>query len=418
MRLSATCFAPLLLAFALCATAAPRHTSHHSRHTSHHAKTGPALIVRGDQVSTEGLVDAVAQAFAETGDGHLEVTPFNTVDGLDQALSGSVDIAAVARPAAHSRAQEAGLTFTPVAWDGLVLVTNAANPVSNLTLKQVHDIYYGKITNWSQVGGSDQPIDLDGVASPLDGIQFSFRRLLFGNGESNVAVPRLFINIDSLQQEVALDTKALALSTLAHTQHQPGLKVLSIEGVTPSAATLANNTYPLPVRIYLAYKPDSPKLALIQKFIAFIGTPKAADILGAHGLLPDSAATALNAKSEMDLLNNVGAHLVAEGLPASYAPGTQFARLAGNPQDLAKAAALQRAAANLVEQQQAAAAAAAASAPKPVATAQAAEYTVVSGDTLSKIAHKHGTSVADLRRWNGLHSDMLRVGQKLKVSAN
>lgn len=418
LRLPALCLAPVLLAIALSATAATHHRSRH--HTAHRAshQAGPALIVRGDQVSTEGLVDAVSEAFAATGDGHLEVTPFNTVDGLDQALSGSVDIAAVARPAAHSRAQEAGLTFTPVAWDGLALVTNAANPVSNLTLKQVYDIYYGKITNWSQVGGPDQPIDLDGVASPLDGIQFSFRRLLFGNGESNVAVPRLFINIDSLQQEISLDRKALGLSTLAHARHQSGIKVLSIEGVTPSVATLRSGAYALPVRIYLAYKPDSPKLALIQKFLAFLATPKAADILGAHDLLPDSAATVLNAKSEMDLLNNVGAHLVAEGLPASYAPGTQFARIAGNPQDVAKTAALQRAAANVVAQQKAAAAAAAASAPQPAAAAPSAEYTVVSGDTLSKIAHRRGTSVADLRRWNGLHSDRLRVGQKLKVSAN
>ncbi|MGH8216681.1 MAG: substrate-binding domain-containing protein, partial [Rhodanobacteraceae bacterium] len=209
----------------LTATAAPA--------SRHHKAAGPALIVRGDQVSTEGLVATVAKAFADTGDGHLEFTPFNTIDGIDQALAGTVDIAASARPAYPKRTQEAGLTFTPVAWDALVMVTNASNPVNNLTLKQLHDIYYGRITNWSEVGGRDEKIDLDGIASPLDGVQFSYRRLMFGNGDNPVAVPRLFINIDSLQSEVSLDTKALALSTMVHARRQKGIRIIPIEGVTP-----------------------------------------------------------------------------------------------------------------------------------------------------------------------------------------
>ena len=74
------------LVFAVAATAAPaKHSTRH--HETRQKVSGPALIVRGDQVSTEGLVDAVAEAFAATGDGHLEVTPFNTVDGIDQTLA-------------------------------------------------------------------------------------------------------------------------------------------------------------------------------------------------------------------------------------------------------------------------------------------------------------------------------------------
>ena len=412
------------LVFAFAATAAPaRHSTRH--HETRHKVSGPALVVRGDQVSTEGLVDAVATAFADTGDGHLDVTPFNTVDGIDQALSGSVDIAASARPAYFKRTQEAGLTFVPVAWDALVLITNTANPVNNLTLKQLHDIYYGKITNWSQVGGADEKIDLDGIASPLDGVQFSFRRLMFGNGDNPVAVPRLFINIDSLQSEVALDTRALALSTLVHARREKGIKIIPIEGVTPSLATLENATYPLPLTIYLAYKADSPKLATIQKFLTFLGGDKAGGILRSHDLLPYSQAVVLNAKSEKDRINLLGAKMVAEGLPAEYAPGAEFERLSSQSADLAHAMALQQAAANQVaaaNQQRIAMAEAAGVNPSPQATSSApvsrsSDYTVVSGDTLSKIAKKNSVSVDDLRKWNGLHGDMLKVGQVLKISA-
>lgn len=404
----------LLFPLAFCVTATALAAGHKS--------SSPALLVRGDQVSTAGLVDAVAKAFAETGDGHLEVQPFNTIDGIDRALDGSVDLAASARPAYPRRAQEAGLTFTPVAWDALVMITNEANPVDNLTLKQLHDIYYGKIRNWSEVGGRNEPIDLDGVASPLDGVQFSFRRLVFGNGDYPVAVPRLFINIDSLQQEVSLDGKALALSTLVHARRQKGIKIIPIEGVAPSIATLENATYPLPLTIYLAYKSDNPKIATIRQFLAFLGDTTASGILRSHDLLPYAQATVLNAKTEADRINTIGARMITEGLPPEYAPGNEFARLAGDPREVARAAALQRAAAEQVakaDAQRAALSQAAGVDPSPTATpalAKAADYTVVSGDTLSKIAQEHSVSVEDLRKWNHLHGDMLQVGQVLRIS--
>ncbi len=401
------------LSLALVAGAAPAASATSGAKPHKAGGSAPALIVRGDQVSTEGLVDAVARAFAQTGEGRLEVQPFNTIDGIDKALSGQVDLAASARPAYARRPQEAGLTFTPVAWDALVLITNAANPVNNLTLKQVHDIYYGKVKNWSQVGGPDEPIDLDGVASPLDGTQFSFRRLMFGNGANPVAVPRLFINIDSLQQEVSLDRKALALSTLVHVRRQEGIKAISIEGIQPTVTSVASGQYPLPLTIYLAYRPDSPKIDLIHKFLAFLGGPRASEILRRHDLLPYAQATVLNATSEQDRINTVGAYMVAEGLPPEYAPGNEFARLAGNPKEISRAAALQQAAANVVKKQRAAAAQAAAMAPPP----PPATYTVKKGDTLSRIAERRSVSVEDLRKWNNLHSDMLQVGQVLEVSS-
>ena len=409
------------LVFALAATAAS------ARHSSrHHKQSGPALVVRGDQVSTEGLVSAVADAFAGTGDGHLDVQPFNTIDGIDQTLAGTVDIAASARPAYPKRTQEAGLVFTPVAWDALVMITNTANPVNNLTLKQLHDIYYGKITNWSKVGGPDEHIDLEGVFPKLDGVQFSFRRLMFGNGDNPVAVPRLLINVDSLQSYVALNPKALALSTLVHARRQKGIKIIPIEGVMPSLATLENATYPLPLKIYLAYKADSPKVATIQKFLTFLGGSRADDILRGHDLLPYAQATVLNAKTEVDRINTLGARMVAEGLPPEYAPGNEYARLANQYPDLAHHIRLQQVAAEQVAKADAQRVALsqaagvdpspAAASETPAASPQTAGYTVVSGDTLSKIAHDHSVSVDDLRKWNDLHGDMLKVGQELKLA--
>jgi LysM repeat protein len=202
--------------------------------------------------------------------------------------------------------------------------------------------------------------------------------------------------------------------------------MIPIEGVAPSLATLENATYPLPLTIYLAYKGDSPKLATIQKFMTFLGGDKAASILRSHDLLPYAQAVVLNARSEKDRINLLGAKMVAEGLPAEYAPGNEFERLSSQSADLAHAIRLQQAAAAQVaaaNKDRIAMAEAAGVDPSPRAapaapSSRADDYTVVSGDTLSKIAKNHSVSVDDLRKWNGLHGDMLRVGQVLKLSSS
>ncbi len=56
------------------------------------------------------------------------------------------------------REQDEKLKVFPIAFDGLAVVTNRSNAVSNVTREQLFDIYKGKITNWKAVGGADQPI--------------------------------------------------------------------------------------------------------------------------------------------------------------------------------------------------------------------------------------------------------------------
>lgn len=434
MRPLSLVVASFSLAFGVAAIAAAAQPKTQGPAAGNSKASTTALIVRGDQVSTQGLVSEVAKAFAATGEGRLDVQTFNTIDGIDQALAGTVDLAASARPAYARRPQEAGLVFAPVAWDAVVLIANDDNPVNNLTLKQLHDVYYARTKNWSALGGPDEPIDLAGVASPLDGVQFSYRRLMFGNGDNPVAVPRLFINVNSLQENVSLDPKGLAISTLTHARRQKGLKVIPIEGVVPSIATLENGTYPLPMTIYLAYRADSPKVETIQKFLAFLASDQGSEILRSYGLLPYAQATVLNSQSEADRINAIGARMVAEGLPPEYSPGNELVRLAQEYPGVQNAMHMQQVASRQVakaDAQRAELAKAAGVDPSPSAVAPApvdvatpapprasvASYTVVSGDTLMKIASRHGVSVDDLRKWNNLHGDALQVGQELKLSA-
>jgi phosphate transport system substrate-binding protein len=243
-----------------------------------------ALVWRGDITTARGVVIDVAKAWEKSGKGKFELQPFNTASGIDAVVKGSADIAGSARPAVG--AAEQSLTFTPVAWDALVMVTYPSNPVSNITLKQLHEIYMGHITNWKDLGGADAPINLYAVASPADGVEYSMRRLLFGRGNQPVAAPRLYVNVAKLEEGVTLDKQGLGATTLAGVASNKKVKILQIDGVTPSASTVASGAYALYTEIYLVTNGTNPKADEIKEFLAFVTSSTGSSLLRSHSLVP------------------------------------------------------------------------------------------------------------------------------------
>jgi len=431
-----------------------------------------SLTWRGDVVTANGVVKGVAKAWQSSGHGAIQIQPFNTASGLDAVSGGSADIAGSARPSSGS-AVDSNLTFTPVAWDGLVLVTSPANPVSNLTLKQVHDIYFGKITNWKDVGGNDAPIDVFAVASPGDGVEYSLRKLLFGRGSQPVAAPRLYVNVTQLEQTVMLDPRGFGVSTLSSVAGNSKIKMIRIDGTAPSAGSVASGAYPLFVPLYLVTNPSSPNAAAAKEFVDFTLSAKGEAALRARSLVPYAAGSALVAMDESrrsQILAQVGAHASAEPTQIASAPrpvaataalaaasraaapatpalskvsgtvvaapqpsslkgvrGDAFTELAATGRGSSFAKVTSDAYVSLAKVSKATAKASSkaaspekAEARKKVASVEkkpARTYRVGAGETLYSIARKHGVDVAQIRNWNHLKDNTVRTGQVLRVDA-
>src|SRR5690348_1544964 len=99
-----------------CITAPAFARSHSKTRAGTPAKSTSTLIWRGDVATANGVVNEVANAWEKTGHGHIELQPFNTASGIDAVATGTADLAGSAR-AGDGSAQNANLTFTPVAWD-------------------------------------------------------------------------------------------------------------------------------------------------------------------------------------------------------------------------------------------------------------------------------------------------------------
>jgi len=396
------------------------------------ADTPPPLVWRGDITTAHAFVDGMAKAWHKAGHPQVTLQPFNTVSGIDAVIHDTADIAGSVRGRAPRREGEKNLVFTPVAWGALVLVTNRRNPVDNLTLKQLHDIYYGKLTNWSKVGGKSQRIHVYAVASPTDGIEFSLRKLLFGHGYQPVAAPRLYMNVNALQHAIALDPQSLGVTTLSNALGHDKLKMLKINGKAPTAANVADGSYPLYTPLYLVTQPadDTPKAKRIEQFLAFARSPAAAKVMHAHQLVPYADAEALAGHMDQRILaiaKETGRHVYHHNGPTAAPGATYAARSAIAPTSERTLKAHQRMLAKHEEEKaakvrkqaeetgraslEARADQAAAAPAKPEVT----WYTVNSGDTLSKIAKTHSVSVDDLRAWNDIKGNLIRVGQKIAI---
>ena len=159
------------------------------------------------------------------------------------------------------------LDMRPVGKDALVFITNENNPVDSLTQEQAYDIYTGKITNWSQVGGED--VEIKAFQRPeTSGSQTMMRKLLIGDAKMVQAETEMIaIGMDDIIEalkEYDNSANALGYSVYYYASEmfqQPGLKFLDIDGVKPSNETIKSGDYPLINEFYCVTNEQSSQEA-------------------------------------------------------------------------------------------------------------------------------------------------------------
>jgi phosphate transport system substrate-binding protein len=280
----------------------------------------PSLTWRGDQTTARAFMKDLAKEYETSKQGRFTLQPFSTISGLDAVHEGTVDIAGSARPPMPGRSEEVNTNFYPVAWDALVMVTSPKNPVGNVTLKQLHDIYLGRVTSWVDLGG-EGAINLYAVAGPLDGNEFSLRQLLFHFGDQDVAAPRLYVNVEKLEEGIAIDPHGLGVTTLSAAWANPGLKMLTVENIAASPATITDGSYPLYSTLFLAAREDAANKAEIDKFVQFAASPSAIELLRKHDLVPYRDAPTLPSR-QAERIAYIDAHVRPELTAAVTAPTT------------------------------------------------------------------------------------------------
>jgi phosphate transport system substrate-binding protein len=249
---------------------------------------------RADSISLRAFGEESAKLFQASEQRRVRLSALSTVSAIEAVARGDAEIALAARGPHALKPDEAVLDFYAVAWEALALVTHPGNPTPSLSLRQIRDIYLGKITRWDQVGGPPRPINLYAVAGPLDGAEYGLRRALFGAGHRPVAATRWYLNTEQLEAAIAIDPSGLGVSALSNVFQNKKLRTIKVEGVTPLLKTIRSGEYLLTTPLYFVHRGDLIPSEVAMRYVRFLESPTTASWLKRRKLLPIREARLLN----------------------------------------------------------------------------------------------------------------------------
>ncbi|NTU53031.1 MAG: phosphate ABC transporter substrate-binding protein [Chlorobiaceae bacterium] len=215
------------------------------------AEAAKAIVIDGS--TTVGpIAKSFASYFMKKYQTPVTVSESGSGNGAKSLINGSCDIADMSRsmkPQEIAAAKAKGINpvASVVALDGLAMVVHPSNPVRNLTESQIADIYSGKIINWRQVGGASFPIVVIQRESN-SGTQETFKELVM-KGRQVVNSAETQASNGSVKNRVSQTRGAIGFIGLGYTDSL--VKKVSVNGVTPSAATVNNHTYMLARELFM-----------------------------------------------------------------------------------------------------------------------------------------------------------------------
>ena len=269
--------ASLLLAACASPTASPAPTEGEDVE----AGLSGSISITGS-TTVQPLAEKLAEDFmAKNPDVKIEVTGGGSSVGVKAAAQGTADIGNASREVKPEELAEfPNLKVHVIARDGIAIVVHPDTAVDGLTVEQVRDIFSGKITNWSEVGGADAAII---VASREEGsgTRDAFQELVMGDAliTENAILQQ---SNGALRTTVANTPNAIAYLSFGYLDKS--VKVLPLDGVEATEENASNGSYPVvrPLNMLTNGEPQG----VVKAFLDFVLGPEGQAVVRAEGYIP------------------------------------------------------------------------------------------------------------------------------------
>jgi phosphate transport system substrate-binding protein len=255
------------------------------------SQPNPNILAIDGSTAMVALIKALRNGFSQinpnipTVYGVPDGNPTGSNQGLKNLIDGSVAIAATSRPLKAAEAQ-AGIQLVPIARDAIAVVVGINNPYKgNLTKDQVRDIYLGKITNWSQVGGTNQPIRVINRAV-TSGTREAFQDIVL---LGQVFPPDNPNFITWKQDETTailrdIGDNGISYATVSQVEKQEIVRIIAIDGVMPTDVNAVKaGRYPVSRSLFLGVKKTTSPVS--KQFIEFALSPQGQQIVQRLGFV-------------------------------------------------------------------------------------------------------------------------------------
>ena len=251
------------------------------------SKSGKELsgkIQLAGSTSMEKMCGALMEAFMEKYPNITVTTEYTgSGAGIESVTSGSVDIGNASR-ALSDKEKSAGIEENIVAIDGIAMITDKNNKVTNVTKQQLTDIYTGKITNWKDLGGADEAIVVIGRES-ASGTRGAFEELL--SVKDKCAYAQELDSTGAVLAKVAATPGAIGYVSLDVVDKT--VIALKLDGVEATEANIKAGKYLLSRPFVMTTKGAvSSQNELVQEWFNFVKSEDGKKVIKGVGLiLPD-----------------------------------------------------------------------------------------------------------------------------------
>src|ERR1044071_6580090 len=228
------------------------------------------LVIKGSDTLGAKLVPQLAEQFKAQHPGTtFDIAAEGSTTGIAAIIDGTAQIGMASRrakPAEIAAATAKGVHMKPtiVAYDGIAVIVNSANPLKSLTKKQVEQIFTGEVSDWSAVGGSGGKISIY-TRNTSSGTYSDFKELAMKKRDYAGASQKMAGN-EQIAAEVGKNPNGIGYVGLAYTK-AGGIKLVPIDGVMPSVQTVHAKTYPY-ARPTFYYTNGDPS-GLAKQFVDF-----------------------------------------------------------------------------------------------------------------------------------------------------
>lgn len=239
-----------------------------------------------EAVATDGstsmnkVIGALGEAFENDTGITVTYNATGSGAGIQAVEEGRCDIGLSSRDLKDEEKAN-GLEGTILAYDGIAIIVNPNNPVSDLDIETIAKIYTGEIKNWKEVGGNDAEIVLIGREAG-SGTRDGFESIT--DTEDKCQYRQELTSTGDVITTVASNPGAIGYASLASVKDT--VKALTVGGVAPSEETIKDGSYVVQRPFVLVTKKDAKLTESAQKFFDYITSEAANEIISGAGVVP------------------------------------------------------------------------------------------------------------------------------------
>ncbi len=245
------------------------------------SKEETATVSTDGSTSMEQVILSLAEQYM-TDNPNVNVTynPTGSGTGITAALEGRCDIGLSSRALKDSEV-ESGLAETIVALDGIAIIVNPENTISDLSIEQISGLFTGAVSNWSEIGGPDAPVVPIGREAG-SGTRDGFESIT--DTEDACAYSQELTSTGAVITAVSQNPGAIGYASLA--SNLEDVKVVTVEGVAPSEDTVKSGDYRIQRPFVFATLAETPLSDAAQAFFDYCVSSDAASIIAGAGAVP------------------------------------------------------------------------------------------------------------------------------------